>query len=317
MSDVDTDAAFAALGGWPGVLGRLLSGRDLGADEAGAALGEILSGAATHAQVAAFIVALRMKGETVQEMTGLVQAMLAHAEPLAVPGDLVDTCGTGGDRSRSVNVSTMAALVVAGAGARVCKHGGRAASSSAGSADVLEALGVVIDLGPAGVARCIEDAGIGFCFAPRFHPAMADTMLGVLMANGSRRAMVVHGADGLDELSTTGPSAVIEAGEDGTVHRYTVTPEELGLAPVALEALRGGDAAENAEVVRRVLAGDHGPHRDVAVLNAAAGLVVAGISPDLAAGVERAAQVIDAGGAHEALQRLVRTSQAARHDAAS
>ena len=357
MSDVDTDAAFAALGGWPGVLGRLLSGRDLGADEAGAALGEILSGAATHAQVAAFIVALRMKGETVQEMTGLVQAMLAHAEPLAVPGDLVDTCGTGGDRSRSVNVSTMAALVVAGAGARVCKHGGRAASSSAGSADVLEALGVVIDLGPAGVARCIEDAGIGFCFAPRFHPAMrhavpvrselgvatvfnflgplanpararfqvvgvsdpamADTMLGVLMANGSRRAMVVHGADGLDELSTTGPSAVIEAGEDGTVHRYTVTPEELGLAPVALEALRGGDAAENAEVVRRVLAGDQGPHRDVAVRNAAAGLVVAGISPDLAAGVERAAQVIDAGGAHEALQRLVRTSQAARHDAAS
>ena len=207
-------------------------------------------------------------------MTGLVRAMLAHAEPLpvSVPGDVVDTCGTGGDRSRSINVSTIAALVVAGAGARVCKHGGRAASSAAGSADVLEALGVVIDLGPAGVARCIEEAGIGFCFAPRYHPAMryaapvrselgvatvfnflgplanpararrqvvgvsdpamADKMLGVLVANGCRRAMVVHGADGLDELSTTGPSTVLDFGEDGQVRRLRRRPaSETGAGP--------------------------------------------------------------------------------------
>ncbi|HET6873790.1 MAG TPA: anthranilate phosphoribosyltransferase, partial [Acidimicrobiales bacterium] len=162
------------LGGWPFVLGRLMAGHDLTAGEARAALSEVLAGAASPAQMAAFVVALRIKGETVEEMAGMVGAMLDHAVavPVAPGADLVDTCGTGGDRSRSINVSTMAAFVVAGAGGRVCKHGGRAASSAAGSADVLEALGVVIDLGPEGVARCVEEAGIGFCFAPRFHPAM-------------------------------------------------------------------------------------------------------------------------------------------------
>src|SRR5450631_987322 len=162
-SESQSAAAFSALGGWPGVLARLFAKDDLSADEAGVVLGEVLSGTATSAQIAAFITALRIKGETVEEMTGLVRAMLTHAEPLPVPRpqDVVDTCGTGGDRSRSINVSTIAALVVAGAGARVCKHGGRAASSAAGSADVLEALGVVIDLGPVGVARCIEEVGIG------------------------------------------------------------------------------------------------------------------------------------------------------------
>ncbi len=349
----DGESAFAALGGWPGVLGRLVAGQDLGADEAALTLGEVLSGEATPAQIAAFVIALRAKGESIEEMTGLVRAMLDHAEPLPVPRheEVVDTCGTGGDRSRSINVSTIAALVVAGAGARVCKHGGRAASSAAGSADVLESLGVVIDLGPAGVARCIEEAGIGFCFAPRFHPAMrfaipvrrelgvptvfnflgplanparaglqvvgvsdpamADKMLGVLVANGSRRAMVVHGADGLDELSTTGPSTVLDAGPDGEVRRGRVDPADLGLAPATLEDLRGGDAADNAEVVRRVLGGEPGPHRDIAVLNAAAGLVVAGLSADLADGVERAAAVIDAGAAHGALEKLVRISREA------
>ena len=346
----DDPEAFAAVGGWPAVLGRLVGGADLSAREAALAFGEILTGAATPAQIAAFVVALRAKGETVEEMTGLVRTMLDHAERVPVRGDLVDTCGTGGDRSRSVNVSTMAALVVAGAGARVCKHGGRAATSAAGSADVLEALGVVIDLGPEGVARCIEEAGIGFCFAPRFHPAMrhaipvrrelgvatvfnflgplanparatrqvvgvsdaamADKMLGVLVANGARRAMVVHGADGLDELSTTGPSSVLEA-DDGEVRRYGVDPAELGLAPATLASLVGGDAAHNAGVVRRVLAGERGPHRDVAVLNAAAGLVVAGLAPDLAAGVERAAAVIDEGAAARALEELVTVSRAA------
>ncbi|MGA2519864.1 MAG: anthranilate phosphoribosyltransferase [Acidimicrobiales bacterium] len=352
----DAEGVFAAAGGWPGILARLVSGDDLSAEEAGAVFGEVLSGAATPAQIAAFVVALRIKGETVEEMTGLVRSMLDHAEPLTIPGELVDTCGTGGDRSRSINVSTIAALVVAGAGARVCKHGGRAATSSAGSADVLEELGVAIELGPAGVARCIEDAGIGFCFAPRFHPAMrhaipvrrelgvatvfnflgplanpararrqvvgvsdpamVDKMLGVLMANGARRALVIHGADGLDELSTTGPSSVLDAAEDGELRRYTVTPAELGLPTVTLDQLRGGDAAHNAEVVRRVLSGERGPHRDVAVLNGAAGLVVAGLADDLPAGVERAATVIDSGAAHDALERLVRISRQAAADPA-
>jgi anthranilate phosphoribosyltransferase len=357
VSDADraetgaVEGGFVALGGWPAVLGRLFSRQDLSADEAAATLGEVLAGDATPAQIASFITALRIKGETVDEMTGLVRAMLTHAEPLPVPRPegLVDTCGTGGDRSLSINVSTIAAFVVAGAGARVCKHGGRAASSAAGSADVLEALGVVIDLGPDGVARCIAEAGIGFCFAPRFHPAMrfaipvrrelgvptvfnflgplanpararlqvvgvsdpamADKMLRVLMANGALRAMVVHGADGLDELSTTGPSTVLDAGPDGEVRHYTVDPADLGLPTASLEDLRGGDVAVNAEVVRHVLAGKKGPHRDIAVLNAAAGLVVAGLSADLVEGVERAGAVLDAGAAHEVLDRLVRISQ--------
>ncbi len=313
-------AAFEAAGGWPAIVSRLIAGDDLTGDEAGAAMGEVLAGDATPVQIAAFVTALRAKGETVEEMAGFVRSMLAAAEPLTIPGDLVDTCGTGGDRSRSINVSTMAALVVAGAGARVCKHGGRAASSAAGSADVLEALGVAIELGPRGVARCVEEAGIGFCFAPRFHPAMrfavpvrrelgvatvfnflgplanpararfqvvgvsdpamGPKMLGVLAANGTRRAMVVHGDDGLDELSTTGPSTVLELdpagpgdkpdggpdGGDGAaaatgIRRWTVDPAELGLAPASLADLRGGDAAFNATVVRQVLDGDGGPRR--------------------------------------------------------
>jgi anthranilate phosphoribosyltransferase len=354
---------FAGIGGWPGVLGRLLSGDDLSADEARCALGEVLRGDATAAQIAAFATALRMKRETVDEMTGMVRAMLDHAVTLPVSGDLVDTCGTGGDRSSSINVSTMAAFVVAGAGARVCKHGGRAASSQAGSADVLEALGVAIDLGPAGVVRCIDDVGMGFCFAPRYHPAMrfaapvrrelgvatvfnflgplanparaclqvvgisdpamAETMLGVLAANGCRRAMVVHGAHGLDELSTTGPTTILEltdtappadaAGpsDPGRIRRTTVDATAFGLAPARLADLRGADAVTNAAIVHRVLDGERGPHRDIVVLNAAAGLVVAGVVDDLAGGVERAAVVIDDGRARDVLDALVRVSQEA------
>ncbi|MGH9029611.1 MAG: anthranilate phosphoribosyltransferase [Acidimicrobiales bacterium] len=347
---------FSALGGWAGVLGKLIDGCDLSAEEAGCALGEVLSGAATHAQIAAFVMGLRMKGETVDEMAGLVRAMLEHAEPLEIEGDLVDTCGTGGDRSGSVNVSTMAAFVVAGAGAKVCKHGGRAASSAAGSADVLEALGVVIDLGPKDVARCVAEAGMGFCFAPRFHPAMryaapvrpelgvatvfnflgplanpararhqvvgvsdpamAEKMMGVLVANGARRAMVVHGSDGLDELSTTSPTEVLELvgeGEPGrtSMLRYTVDARELGLQRATLDDLRGADAAANAEVVKRVLGGEPGAHRDIVLLNAAAGLVVAGQAGDLAEGVDKARSVIDDGRANGVLDRLVSVSQQA------
>ncbi|MGD0254218.1 MAG: anthranilate phosphoribosyltransferase [Acidimicrobiales bacterium] len=353
MSDEVEAHAFEAMGGWPGVLGRMLSGGDLTGDEAGCALGQVLSGAATASQIAAFVMGLRMKGETVEELTGLVRAMLAHAELLRIPGDLVDTCGTGGDRSGSVNVSTMAAFVVAGAGARVCKHGGRAASSAAGSADVLEALGVVIDLGPDEVARCIAEAGMGFCFAPRYHPAMrfavpvrrdlgvstvfnflgplanpararhqvvgvsdpamAEKMVGVLVMNGVRHAMVVRGADGLDELSTTAPTTVLEVDTevDAEVRRYTVDAAELGLHRATLADLRGGDAAANAEVVRRVLGGESGPHRDVVVLNAAAGLVVAGLVGGLAEGVVMAGAVIDDGHARAVLDGLVRVSKQA------
>jgi anthranilate phosphoribosyltransferase len=373
----DTGPTLGDVGGWPVVLGRLAAGADLDRAEASAALTDVFEGNATPAQIAAFVFGLRCKGETVEEMTGLVGSMLAACEPVVVPdglaGWLVDTCGTGGDRSGTINVSTIAALVVAGAEVPVCKHGGRAASSQAGSADVLEALGVVIDLGPAGVSRCIEQAGIGFCFAPRFHPAMrhaipvrrelgvptafnllgplanparvrrqvvgvgdptmAAKMAQVLAAGGANHALVVHGADGLDELSTTGPSVMYEwkAPSDGRavggdadqvvpdrhpgtapgffVQASTVDPAGLGLRPARLAELLGGDAATNAMAARRVLAGEVGPHRDVVLLNAAAGLVVAGVCVDLAAGLVVAASTIDDGRAEDALNRLVTVSR--------
>lgn len=344
---------FEDLGAWPGVLGRLTAGQDLSTEEAQLVLGNIVAGQATEAQIAAFVTALRMKGATVDEMAGLVRAMLEHADPLVVEGDLLDTCGTGGDKSRSVNVSTMAAVIAAGAGVKVCKHGNRAATSSAGSADVLEALGVAIDLGPAGVKRCIDEIGFGFCFAPRFHagmrfavpvraqlgvptifnflgplanpararfqvvgvsdPSMADKMLGVLMANGAQRAIVVYGHDGLDELSTTGVSTVVQADRDvdgsvmESVHR-TIAPVDFGLAPVTLEQIRGGDAAFNASVVREVVEGKSGPHRDIAVLNAAAGLVAAGRVADFHGGVELATAVLDDGRAGAKLDALIELS---------
>jgi anthranilate phosphoribosyltransferase len=349
------------LGGWPAVLGRLAAGADLEAAQAGAALTEVLQGNATPAQIAAFIFGLRCKGETVEEMTGLVAAMLGASERVEVPAELsdrlVDTCGTGGDRHGTINVSTIAALVVAGAGVPVCKHGGRAASSKAGSADVLEALGVVIDLGPAGVTQCIMEAGIGFCFAPRYHPAMSHAIpvrreLGVptafnflgplanparvrrqvvgvgdptmaakmgrvLAAGGASRALVVHGADGLDELSTTGPSLLYDwdaAGRaDSDLAPVTVDPAALGLAPARVEQLIGGDVATNATLARRVLAGEAGPHRDIVLLNAAAGLVAAGVCADLQHGLEWAARSVDEGQAQAALDRLVVVSgEAAR-----
>ena len=338
-------------GGWRTVLATLTAGGDLSADEAAAAMAEVFSGGASPAQIAAFIVALRMKGETLAEMTGLVRAMLEVAQPVpldeALRSRLVDTCGTGGDRSGTINVSTIAAFVVAGAGVPVAKHGNRAASSRAGSADVLEALGVQIDLGPEGVARCLADAGIGFCFAPRFHPAMrhagpvrrelgvttvfnflgplanptrpphqvvgvsdgrmAGRMAGVLAANGATRALVVHGSDGLDELTTTGPSKVVwqEAGEARTM---TVDPTDLGLALATREQLAGGDATANAASLRAVLDGAVGAHRDIAVLNAAAGLVAAGAAATFEDGVAQAQRSIDEGAAAAALERLIAAS---------
>ena len=342
------------LGGWPAVLGALTRREDLTSVQAAAALGNVLDGNATSAQIAGFAIALRMKGETVEEMAGLVRAMLDHAEPVPLPDGLaariVDTCGTGGDRSHSINVSTIASFVVAGAGVPVCKHGNRAASSASGSADVLEALGVVIDLGPEGVARCVEEAGMGFCMAPRFHPAMrhagpargelgvptvfnflgplanparprrqvigvsdpamAEKMLGVLEANSAVRALVVHGHDGLDELTVSTTSTVHDL-SDGTVRTYVVDPVELGLASSALDLLRGADAVTNAGLARAVLEGGQGPHRDVVLLNAAAGLVAAGVADDLVEGLAAAERSVDDGRAAEALDRLVEVSKAA------
>ena len=342
------------IGGWRGVLGRVAAGDRLSAEEASAALADVLEGNATPAQIAAFMFGLRCRGETVEEMTGMVSAMLSASErvelPAAVAERVIDTCGTGGDRSGTINVSTIAALVVAGAGVPVCKHGGRAASSQAGSADVLEALGVVIDLGPAGVARCVAEAGIGFCFAPRFHPAMrhaipirrelgvptafnflgplanparvrrqvvgvgdpamAAKMAGVLQAGGATRVMVVHGADGLDELSTTGPSTV-QFYRDGELAETIVDPQIIGLAPASLADLRGGDAATNAKRAVAVLSAEPGAQRDIVLLNAAAGLVVGGVVDDLTDGLEMAAAVVDDGRAMAALERLISVSQEA------
>lgn len=330
------------------ILAGLVRREDLSADEADAALSEILAGNVGDVQVAGFAVALRTKGETVEELAALVRTMLRFSTPVDVAPGAIDTCGTGGDRAGTVNVSTLAALVAAGAGARVVKHGNRAASSRCGSADVLEALGVPLELGPEGVARCVDEAGIGFCFAPRYHaalrfagparrelgvpttfnflgplanparvkrqcvgvsdPAMAERILGVLAANGAERALVVRGDDGLDELTTTTTSTVHELTESGEVLTYKVDPAELGLPPADLAMLAGGDAADNARVVRSVLSGEPGPMRDVTVLNTAAALLVAGIAPDLGGGVKLAQASIDEGRAGDALDALVRVS---------
>ena len=338
------------MGGWGAVLGPLTSKRDLTSVQAGAALAEILQGKASPAQMAAFMIALRMKGETVEEMSGMLATLLAFAEPVPLPPglDVVDTCGTGGDRSHTINVSTIAAFIVAGAGAPVCKHGNRAASSACGSADVLEALGVAIDIGPKSVARCVEEAGMGFCFAPRFHsalrhagptrrelgvptvfnflgpmanpagarrqvlgvsdPAMAEKVVGVLEANGAVHALVVYGHDGLDELTLTTTSTVLEL-RDGGVRTYVVDPVALGLEPVDLAALRGDDALTNADLTRRVLDGEPGPHREFALLNAAAGIVAAGRAVDLVEGLAAAAAAVDDGRAAGVLVRLAEVSQ--------
>jgi anthranilate phosphoribosyltransferase len=336
---------------WPRVLGKLIGGEDLGADEAAEAMTAILEGSASPVQIAGFIVALRAKGETVVEIAALARTMLRFAERVDVPGPLLDTCGTGGDRSGSINVSTIAAFVAAGAGVRVAKHGNRAASSKCGSADLLEALGVVVDLGPVGVARCIEEAGIGFCFAPRFHPAMrhaglarselgvattfnllgplanpagarrqilgvgdpamAELMVTVLAELGSERALVFHGHDGLDELTTTTTSAVWDL-RGGEVMTYVLDPTELGIPKALSSDLVGGGPERNAGIARDVLAGALGPARDIVLLNAGAALVVAGLADDFAGGIAEAAASIDGGRAATALDRLVAASGASQ-----
>lgn len=348
---------------WPRLLTRLLRGEALTSAETTWAMEQIMTGDAAPAQVAGFAIALRAKGETADEVVGLVEGMLRHALPLDVDRSAVDTCGTGGDRAHTVNISTMAALVVAGAGVRVVKHGNRAASSASGSADVLEALGVAVDLPPSGVARCVREVGIGFCFAPIFHPAlrhaaaprrelgvptvfnvlgpltnparpraqavgvadprMARVMAEVLAARGTA-ALVFRGDDGLDELTTTTTSRIwlVHA---GTVRETSLDPRALGIPEARVEALRGGDAADNAAVVRDVLAGAPGPVRDAVLLNAAAALVAHDLTGAPAAAypldadplgadalleplrrsLDRAAAALDSGAARDVLTRWV------------
>ena len=339
------------LGGWPALLTELLERRDLPAAHARVAMATILAGEATAAQLIGFVVALRAKGETPEEISGLLDAVLEAATlvPLspALQATAVDIVGTGGDRSHSINVSTMAAIVTAGAGVPVCKHGARAASSQCRL--------------PAWAAarccccrwlRCVEDAGIGFCLAPRYHPAfrfaapsrreigiptvfnmlgpmanpgrvkrqligvanpaVAERMLASLRLHGSHRAWVVHG-NGLDELTTTGPSTVL-ALDDDTVRSFTVDPIALGLAPAIMDELVGGTPAVNAAVVHRVLGGEHGAHRNIVVLNAAAALVVAGVCDSIEAGLVVAADSIDSGHAAATLARFVEVSQQAAEE---
>jgi len=325
-------------GGWSGILGRMFDGHDLTGDECTAVLAEILTGTVSDARIAAFIVALRLKGETVEELTGMQRAVMAVASPLSVPDDTIDIVGAGGAPSRrkhALNISTMAAFVAAGAGARVCKHGNIKASSTSGSFDFLDALGIAIADGPTLEAQ-VADHGIGFVFARNFHPsfrhvgpvrvelgiptvfnvlgplsnpggvtrqvigtadrAVMRRMAETLRATGSVRSLVVHGDGQLDELSTTGPSLVVSL-DDGHISEFEVDATDLGLAPATPDDLVGGDAAANAEIAARVFGGERGAVRDIVMLNAAAGLVAAGLVDDLAAGVEAAGAAIDDGSA--------------------
>ena len=333
---------------WPPLLTRLVEGEDLSREDAAAAMERVMSGEATPAQVGAFIVALRAKGETPQEVEGLAGVMLSMAPAVEAPGPVVDTCGTGGDRAGTINVSTIAAIVAAGAGAVVAKHGNRAASSQCGSADLLEALGVTVGLDADGVSRCLHECGIGFMFAPVFHPAFAhagaprrelgiptvfnflgpltnparpqaqvvgvaaERMLpvvaGVLSARATR-AYVVRGRDGLDEITTTGPTEVIETGV-GDARALTIDPADLGVAYARREDLLGGDAEANAGVARAVLGGEPGPARDIVVLNAAAALTVSGTASGMGEALARAAESIDTGGARRVLERWIEVSGA-------
>jgi anthranilate phosphoribosyltransferase len=337
---------------WPNLISALLRAEELSTADTAWAMGEIMTGSATPAQIAGFATALRAKGETPAELAGLVETMLATAARIHlsddVRADAVDVVGTGGDRAHTVNISTMTALVVAGAGIRVVKHGNRAASSSCGAADLLEFLGIPLDLGPDEVSRCLAEAGIGFCFAARFHPGMRHTAvprreLGVptvfnflgpltnpaqphagaigcfdsrmapvmaqVFADRGDSVLVMRGEDGLDEFSTAAPTRV------WAVHEGTVTPmlldaADLGIARSQPGDLRGGDAAFNADVTRRLLAGDPGPVRDAVLVNAAAALTAhAGPTGDLTealrAGLSRAAESIDTGAAAKVLDRWI------------
>ncbi|WP_029558629.1 anthranilate phosphoribosyltransferase [Xanthobacter sp. 91] len=337
------------------LLGKVATGASLSRDEAAFVFDRMMSGEATPSQMGALLMGLRVRGETVEEIAGAVSVMRAKMLTVDAPDEAVDVVGTGGDASGSYNISTCASFIVAGAGVPVAKHGNRALSSKSGAADVLAALGVRLDLDPAGISRCIGEAGIGFMFAPSHHPAMKHVgptrvemgtrtifnllgplsnpagvkrqMVGVfakswivplaevLKALGSEKAFVVHGSDGLDEITISGGTDIAVL-EDGRIHTFTLNPEDVGLARAPAEALKGGDAAQNAEALRAVLDGAPGAYRDVAVLNAAAALVVAGRAKDLTAGVGMAQTSLDTGSARARLERLVTLSASLAPEAA-
>ena len=343
----------------------LVERRDLSRIEAAGAMDAIMSGAATNAQIAAFLVALRMKGETVEELIGFAQVMRQKVVRIRTRGDevagltgtdremLIDTCGTGGDASGTFNVSTATAFVVAGAGLKVAKHGNRSSSTLCGSADVVETLGISLELTPSQVGRCIDEIGIGFMYAPLLHTAMKHVMparreigvrtvfnllgpltnpaganaqvIGVASAGltepvarvlaelGTIRAFVVHGADGLDEISNTGESQISEVHE-GVVRSSRVRPEDFGLPRATIRDLRGGDRGENAQIIQLVLGGEPGPRRDIVLMNAAAALVAGGKARDLKEGVGIASESIDSGAAASKLATLVERSQSLAAD---
>lgn len=346
-------SAIERVGGWPSILSRLMAREDLDDSQAKGAMESMLTGEATSAQIAAFLVALRTKGETATELWGLLDAVRAASPRVELPPEIaarsIDIVGTGGDSSHSVNVSTMAALVVAGAGVPVCKHGNRAASSRCGTADVLEELGVTLELTGEGVAQCVQRAGMGFAFAPVFHPAfrhvgptrkelgvptafnllgpmanpadIAFMVVGVgqprfvrvmaetLQRRGVTRAWVVHGHGGLDELSLSGPCEVLDV-TASRISSLVVDPQALGLEHADLAAVRGGSPQDNARILRETMDGATGAVRDIVVLNAAAGLVVAGAANSMAEAIDVARSSIDSGAAKGVLASLVDTSRA-------
>ncbi len=325
-------------------IAHLVSGFSLTLDEAATVMEEIMQGEVTPAQFGAFVTALRCKGETVDEIAGLARTMRAKAIPVNVTNTVVDTCGTGGDGSTTFNISTAAAFVAAGAGLKVAKHGNRAMSSKCGSADVLEALGIRLDLTAEQVERCLKDVGIGFMFAPAFHPAMkfaaaprreigirtvfnilgpltnpagakaqvlgvadktlVEKLAMVLGSLGCQHALVVHGEDGLDEITTTGKSQICEL-KNGQIENYSITPEDLGLPLAGLDSLKGGTVEENAKLLRSVLAGASGPQRDVVLMNAAAAVVAGDKAKSLVQGLDLARDALDSGRALAKLEQMI------------
>jgi anthranilate phosphoribosyltransferase len=331
---------------WPSVLSRLASQASLSAEEAADVMRQIMAGEASPGQIGGFLMALRTKGETVDEVEGLARTMLEFAMPVHPPVPVIDVVGTGGDRSGTFNISTVSAIVVAGAGVPVAKHGNRAASSHCGSADVLEALGVRIDLDAAGIERCLAEVGIAFLFAPAFHPSMAHAgpvrrelrvptvfnflgplcnparpfaqavgvsdarmlpIMAEVLARRGVRAKLFRGQDGLDELTTTGISVVYDV-RDGEVRETHVDPADLGLARASIDDLRGGDAEESARIARAVLEGEQGARRDVVLLNAGTALEIAGAAGSVAEGMTLAARSIDDGAAARVLERWIEVS---------
>jgi anthranilate phosphoribosyltransferase len=331
---------------WPRILLRLAAREALTADDAAEAMRRIMAGEATPGQIGGFLMALRTKGETADEIDGLARTMLGFASAIQTPDPVIDTCGTGGDRRGTFNISTIAALVVAGAGVTVAKHGNRAASSICGSADLLEALGVRIDLEAAHVERCLVDAGVAFMFAPNFHPAMGHAapvrrelrvptvfnflgpltnparpyaqvvgvsdermlpLMAEVLARRRVRAKLFRGEDGLDELTTTGISTVYDV-KNGSVRETHLDPSKFGLPRAKPDDLAGGDATESARIARSILDGEHGPRRDVVLLNAGAALEVAGFAGNLEEGMATAARSIDDGDAARTLTRWIDVS---------